>query len=328
MIETRKRSTILNLVIAAIILLIAFLFWPSGSKYAQSNKIDVSQTQIKVLLRRINIRKEPDVKSEDIGDVFRGEVYTVLEQIEKKDYYWYKIKTDSGIEGYIGSDPNEEYVKVISGYIDREAPEIKIKKEPLIIVNGKTTLDDVECIDDHSSCSLSYEEKDSDTLLFKAVDDDNNKSQREVNYYKVYELVSEFYDNGEKINAKFSVVKKSNYYLIHANYQLNKTIPSAHKSINYYPVMNFYDEDFKELDISAWYNSEELKASCINTEDNILKDEYKNIDLLKGNSICINYRFNKDPSIKYIGMGFYGVENYDHNENIFANYFSKYFMIN
>ena len=97
MIETRKRSTILNLVIAAIILLIAFLFWPSGSKFAQSNKIDVSETQIKILLRRINIRKEPDVDSEDIGDVFRGEIYTVLDHVEKNDYYWYKIKTDNDI---------------------------------------------------------------------------------------------------------------------------------------------------------------------------------------------------------------------------------------
>ena len=74
MIETRKRSTILNIVVATIILLIAFLFWPNNEKFAQSNKIDSTKTQIKILLKRINIRKTTDFESEDIGDVYRGEI--------------------------------------------------------------------------------------------------------------------------------------------------------------------------------------------------------------------------------------------------------------
>ena len=328
MIETRKRSTILNLVVAAIILLIAFLFWPNGTKYTQSNKTDRTKTQIKILLKRINIRKDADIESEDIGDVYRGEIYTVLSHIDHKDFYWYHIKTENGIEGYIGSDPNDEYVKVISGFIDREAPKINVEKEPIILVNGKNNLDQITCTDDHTNCSLSYEEKSNDTLLFKAIDDDENVSTLEVKYYKVYDLISEFRDNSENINAIFNKTKTNDYYIISANYKLNKTISKNYKSDNYNPVITFYDENFEEINnILVWYNTQDLGGSCINDYNNTLKEEYKDIDLLKGNSLCINYKFNKDDRIKYLALGFQGVENYDNNSNILANYFSKYFIL-
>lgn len=309
--------------------MIAFLFWPNNNRFAQSNKIDVSKTQIKILYRRINIREEADVNSKDIGDVYRGEVYTVISHIEKKDYNWYQIKTDSDIEGYIGSDPNNEYVKVISGYIDREPPKINIDSEPLILVNGKNDLDSVECVDDHGACSLSYEEIDSDTIKFKAVDDDKNVAVREVKFYRVYELISEFIDNSETVNSKYNLTKNGNTYIINANYQINKTVSSNHKSSNYSPMIAFYDKDFNEIkDINTSFNSVELKGSCINNFDNSLKEEYVDIDLLKGNTICMNYKFTKEDNIKYVAVGFSGIENYDDNENYLANYFSKYFMIN
>ena len=81
MIETRKNALILNLVLGAIILFVAFLFWPNDNKNKQSNPIDKSKTQIEVKVKRINIRKEPSVDSEDIGDVYEGEIYTVISHV-------------------------------------------------------------------------------------------------------------------------------------------------------------------------------------------------------------------------------------------------------
>ena len=55
----------------AIIILIAFLFWPKTEEIVQSNKIDKSKTQIRIEAKRINIRKSPTIESEDVGDVFK-----------------------------------------------------------------------------------------------------------------------------------------------------------------------------------------------------------------------------------------------------------------
>ena len=51
MIETRKRSLILNVILGAIVLLIAFLFWPKSKESKQSNLIDRSKTQIEIKVK-------------------------------------------------------------------------------------------------------------------------------------------------------------------------------------------------------------------------------------------------------------------------------------
>lgn len=94
-----KVELMMNSIIVTVILLItAIFFWPSSSN-TQSNPIDKTKTQIKVIVKRINIRKEPTIYSDDIGDVYEGEIYTVLEHIDDSDYYWYKITTNNGITG-------------------------------------------------------------------------------------------------------------------------------------------------------------------------------------------------------------------------------------
>ena len=70
MIKTRKNSIILSIVIEAIIILIAFLFWPNSTKVKQSNKPDRNKTQIQIKTKRLNIREKPSIDSMDIGDVY------------------------------------------------------------------------------------------------------------------------------------------------------------------------------------------------------------------------------------------------------------------
>ena len=328
MIETKRRSTILDLVIAAIILLIAVLFWPNEAKFRQSNPVDRSKTQIKILNKRINIREEPDINSKDLGDVYRDEIYTVLGHVDNDDYYWYKIKTNNDIEGYIGSDVNDSWVVIISGYIDRKAPEIIVEQEPLIVLNDKNEFDSVTCKDDYTECSLSYEEVDSDTIIFTAIDDAGNISRKDIKYYNVYNLNSEFYDNSTNITAKFNKSFSDNYYIINANYRINKTIEASHKSKNYTPMATFYDAEFKPVnDVVVIYNNETFSESCINDSNGTLKEAFLDIDLLKGNSLCMSYKFNKEDRVKYVSFGFQGIENYDDNLNVLANYFSKYFLL-
>ena len=75
------------------------------------NWIDESiNSGIKILVYQINIRKEANEESEDIGDVLLDEKYEVLEIIDSTNYTWYKIK-QGNIIGYVASKKGENWVE-------------------------------------------------------------------------------------------------------------------------------------------------------------------------------------------------------------------------
>lgn len=78
----------------------------------QSNILDDTKLQFEVLVQTINIRKEPSELSLDIGNVYNGEVYDILDEVDSQNYIWYKIKTNRGLEGYVASKKSAEWVKV------------------------------------------------------------------------------------------------------------------------------------------------------------------------------------------------------------------------
>lgn len=323
-----KVELMMNSIIVTVILLIAAIFfWPSSSN-TQSNPIDKTKTQIKVIVKRINIRKEPTIYSDDIGDVYEGEIYTVLEHIDDSDYYWYKITTNNGITGYIASDPNGEYVEIISGVIDRIPPVITCNKDFLLFYNGEINYDDVECVDNYSNCYLSYDDANSKHIKFIAKDDDDNESFLYVKYYKVYNFYNSYFESNNFINASFERLNYEKETVIKTKYQLKKDIPSYSKSTNYVPIITFFDENFNEINlITTKYNVDSLDNDCINNVDMTLKENYINSDLVSGSYLCINYYFdNTDSRIKYFAVGFQGVENYNKDNNYFANYYSKYYV--
>ena len=323
-----KVELMMNSIIVTVILLItAIFFWPSSSN-TQSNPIDKTKTQIKVIVKRINIRKEPTIYSDDIGDVYEGEIYTVLEHIDDSDYYWYKITTNNGITGYIASDPNGEYVEIISGVIDRIPPVITCNKDFLLFYNGEINYDDVECVDNYSNCYLSYDDANSKHIKFIAKDDDDNESFLYVKYYKVYNFYNSYFESNNFINASFERLNYEKETVIKTKYQLKKDIPSYSKSTNYVPIITFFDENFNEINlITTKYNVDSLDNDCINNVDMTLKENYINSDLVSGSYLCINYYFdNTDSRIKYFVVGFQGVENYNKDNNYFANYYSKYYV--
>lgn len=88
-------------VLSALFLIGALIFGPT-----QSNKRDESVNQIKVTTQYINLRKKSSLQGKIVGRVYRGEVFTVLEEVETSKYIWYKIRTANGETGYVASGDN------------------------------------------------------------------------------------------------------------------------------------------------------------------------------------------------------------------------------
>lgn len=328
MIETKRKSLILNVVLTAIILLIGILFWPNKEKFNQSNPKDSNKTQIKVKVKALNIRKEATTESEDLGTVYYDEIFTVISHVDKADYYWYRIKTKQGITGYLASDKESPYVEVISGYIDRTPPVITSSVENLVFVNGERDYTPVTCEDEYSSCILTHDESDSEYITFKGVDKDNNETKLKVRYYNVYSIDKLYNDNDENIKANILKTNEQKKFIFETDYFTKKIIFNENKSKEYLPKVEFYDEEFHLLeDIFVRINEKELDEDCINTKENKLKDSYLKNDLLKGSKLCFNYSFDKDNEIEYIRFGFDSTDNQDNQENVFASYNSKYFII-
>lgn len=70
---------------------------------SQSNKRDESVDQIKITTEYINLRTKSSREGKIVGLVYEGEIYTVLDVAEEKDYTWYKICTSNGKTGYVAS---------------------------------------------------------------------------------------------------------------------------------------------------------------------------------------------------------------------------------
>ena len=85
----------------------------------QSNERNETLDQLEIINDEINIRQDADTKSEKLGKVVKGEIYTILEIKEDNYYTWYKIKTNNDIEGFIAGkykpedEDVQEYIKIL-----------------------------------------------------------------------------------------------------------------------------------------------------------------------------------------------------------------------
>ncbi len=78
------------------------------------NERDTSKDQIEITTEFVRIREQPSADDNSIilGQVNKGEIYTILDKEEVyNNNYWYKIKTGTGITGYVYSGDNNEYIK-------------------------------------------------------------------------------------------------------------------------------------------------------------------------------------------------------------------------
>ena len=103
--------TILMVVIISI-----FSFLPIKG---QGNDRNYSLDQVEVISDYIKIRSAPELyNSRVIGMVNKGEIYTYYDTINEETYSnnitWYKIKTSTGISGYIaGNSYDDTYLKIL-----------------------------------------------------------------------------------------------------------------------------------------------------------------------------------------------------------------------
>lgn len=85
----------------------------------QSNERNETLDQLEIINDEINIRQDADTKSEKLGKVVKGEIYTIIETKEDNYYTWYKIKTNNNIEGFIAGkykpedEDVQEYIKIL-----------------------------------------------------------------------------------------------------------------------------------------------------------------------------------------------------------------------
>lgn len=104
-----------------------------------SNKKDDNQLQIKVIIDKINIRKDSSVTSDKIGVVKSNSIFNVIDYKSDQKYIWFKIKTNNNIVGYVASEIENPYVET-NKEIDAIAPIITIKN-PKISIGYRTELE-------------------------------------------------------------------------------------------------------------------------------------------------------------------------------------------
>ncbi|MBQ7141259.1 MAG: M23 family metallopeptidase [Bacilli bacterium] len=90
----------------------------------QSNKVDTTKNQFKVLVPKINIRESSSVASKDLGYVYKGEVYTILDIVEDNQYIWYKITTNTGLNGFVANEKGYNWLEIIPVSVNLVVPPI------------------------------------------------------------------------------------------------------------------------------------------------------------------------------------------------------------
>lgn len=114
-----KKKIILIIILSIIIItqIISILFL-NKKEVIQTNERDQKVLQVEIINDYIKIRDNPSFKSNILGQVKKGEIYTVIDKKEAEtteeetQYYWYEIETTNKIRGYIaGKYENTDYVK-------------------------------------------------------------------------------------------------------------------------------------------------------------------------------------------------------------------------
>lgn len=90
----------------------------------QSNVLDPTKEQFRVMVDKINIRESASIESKDIGDVYFGELYTILGTVTHDTYTWYKITTSQGLTGYVGSKIGANWVELYEVPINEDLNDV------------------------------------------------------------------------------------------------------------------------------------------------------------------------------------------------------------
>lgn len=96
--HSKKKLFVLFLIYTMCILAMVSIFLTAPS---QSDERNTSVNQIKITENYIELREKPSPYAKIIGGLYWGEIYTVLDSVERDEYMCYKIRTTHGSEGYV-----------------------------------------------------------------------------------------------------------------------------------------------------------------------------------------------------------------------------------
>lgn len=129
-----------------------------------------SNLQAKVIIEKINIRKDATTSSEKIGIVEKGSLFDVIDY-ETDDYYiWLHIKTDNNIEGYIATERKNPYVEFINGTIDVEKPILELLNNSIEVENRASLTEDV------IKNNIRYSDDSGEAIITFSVDYEDTKT--------------------------------------------------------------------------------------------------------------------------------------------------------
>lgn len=91
-----------------------------GGNYPQTNKRNENVAQVEIVTDYINIRSSQSVDSEILGQVYKGEIYTIISENKESEHKWLEIETSNGIRGYISGI--DSYIKRLNTTTNNEEP--------------------------------------------------------------------------------------------------------------------------------------------------------------------------------------------------------------
>ena len=98
-------SLLFFLILIPVFAVLSFIYYINYDNN-QSNGRILSENQLKIVAESITIRKTNNEESSELGKVKKDEIYTILEQEDD----WYKIRTNTGITGWIYGGSNYVYI--------------------------------------------------------------------------------------------------------------------------------------------------------------------------------------------------------------------------
>lgn len=128
------------LICALIIGFIYLIFTPHNGKnitLSYGNIRDESVPQIEIITDYINIRESKNTNSTILGEVKRGDIYTILSEEEDTYYNWYEIETSNNIRGFIAGKSNGvDYVKELEVIKQDDTDNNEQIEQPPIVDNN------------------------------------------------------------------------------------------------------------------------------------------------------------------------------------------------
>lgn len=302
--KNRDRIIAIVCFVTFILIIIGGIVYFSLSRTTESNQIDSSKWQIRILYRDINIRSESNLSSDILGHVKQGEIYDVLDFKTDNTYNWYLITTKSNITGYVGSKINAPFVEE-SGNIKKSDITLKYYNDYAVFKDDNITLDNLECISSYG-CDISYEILDNEYIKYTATDSLGKSVYKTQRYYMVYQI-KDYEEENDEILANITFNNKEDGLYINIKSTLKNDVSKMYVSDVFYYMLNVYSDinilgnpnlNNIELDkVTEMFKTGNLDLESANTYSELtpgiynfkLKEEYMEHGITKGNYINIDY---------------------------------------